>query len=225
MHGDDSREPSTDQTETTSKMSKGFPPMFPGKMVTTSLNTNFEDSLVDVSPDPCIEDSLVRQSEDNLFECQPFNLSNASQSPSKGERAKGVETVSELKNLLDRDVRSGFSLDSNRLGEYEVFGRREEAGCQVGGELRRLLEGAGTIEGAAPGPGYGRCTLPGLGPGRSTQGSGSFPGVGMISRQQGLEIFICPLLIPHTVPLSLALGLRWKEEYRLIPTISITHSI
>ena len=204
MHGDDSREPSTDQTETTSKMSKGFPPMFPGKMVTTSLNTNFEDSLVDVSPDPCIEDSLVRQSEDNLFECPPFNLSNASQSPSKGERAKGVETVSELKSLLDRDVRSGFSLDSNRLGEYEVFGRREEAGCQVGGELRRLLEGAGTIEGAAPGPGSGRCTLPGLGPGRSIQGNGSFPGVGMISRQQGWEIFICLLLTPHTIPLSLA---------------------
>ena len=208
MHGDDSREPSTaDPTETTSKMSRGFSPMFPSKMVTTSLNTNFEDSLVDVSPDPCIEDSLVRQSEDNLFECQPFNLSNSSQSPSKGERAKGVETVSELKRLLDRDVRSGFSLDSNRLGEYEVFGRREEAGCQVGGELRRLLEGAGTIEGAAPGPGSGRCTLPGPETGGSIQGSGSFPGVGTIQRQQGWEIFICPLLIPHTVPLSLALDL------------------
>merc|ERR1712012_975070 len=155
--------------------------MFPSKMVTTSLNTNFEDSLVDVSPDPCIEDSLVRQAEDNLFECPPFNLSNASQTPSKGERAKGVETVSELKRLLDRDVRSRFSLDSNRFGEYEVFRSREEAGCQVGGELRRLLEGATTIEGAAPRPGPGRCTLPGPEPGRSIQGSGSFPGVGMIS--------------------------------------------
>lgn len=205
IHGDDSREPSTDQTETTNNMSKGFSPMFPSKMVTTSLNTNFEDSLVDVSPG--IEYPLVRQSEDNLFECQPFNLSNASQSPSKGERAKGVETVSEFKRLLERDVRSGFSLDSKRLAEYEVFGSREEAGCQIGGELRRLLEGAGTIEGAAPGAGPGRCTLPGPGPGRSIQGSGSFPGVGTIPRQQGWEIFICLLLTPHTIPLSLVLNL------------------
>ena len=201
IHGNDSREPSSDQIESTSKMSKGFSPMFPSKMVTTSLNTNFEDSLVDVSPDPCNEDSLLRQFEDNLFECQPFNLSNASQSPSKGERAKGVETVSELKRLLERDVRSGLSVDNKRLGEYEVFGSREEAGCQVGGELRRLLDGA------APGPGPGRCTLPGPGPVRSIQGSGSFPGVGTIPRQQGWEIFICLLLTPHTIPLSPALDL------------------
>ena len=207
IHGDDSREPSTDQTETTNNMSKGFSPMFPSKMVTTSLNTNFEDSLVDVRPNPCIEDSLLRQFEDNLFECQPFNLSNAAQSPSNGERAKGVETVSELKRLLERDVRSGLSVDNKRLGEYEVFGSREEAGCQVGGELRRLLEGAGTIEGAAPGHGPGRCTLPGPGPGRSIQGSGSFPGVGTIPRQQGWEIFVCLLLTPHTIPLSPALDL------------------
>ena len=200
MHGDHSREPSTDQIESTSKMSKGFSPMFPSKMVTASLNTNFEDSLVDVSPNPCNEDSLLRQFEDNLFECQPYNLSNASQSPIMGERAKGVETVSELKRLLERDVRSGLSVDNKRLGEYEVFGSREEAGCQVGGELRRLLDGA------APGPGPGRCTLPGPGPVRSIQGSGSFPGVGTISRQQGWEIFICLLN-----PSDYSPGLAWPD--------------
>ena len=95
----------------------------------SSLNTNFEDSLFEIGPGD--EAPLLR----------------------KEEKEKGERVDSELRRLLEKE-RGGSRVDNN-LDGYEMVGGAWEhqmvGGAwehpNGGGELRRLLVGAGPLHG------------------------------------------------------------------------------
>ena len=86
----------------------------------SSLNTNFEDSLFEICPGD--EAPLLK----------------------KGEKEKGERVESELRRLLEKE-RGGRRVENN-LDEYKMVGGAWEH-PDGGGELRRLLVGAGPLHG------------------------------------------------------------------------------
>ena len=89
----------------------------------SSLNTNFEDSLFEIGPGD--EAPLLK----------------------KGEKEKGERVKSELRRLLEKE-RGGRKVDSS-LDGYKMVGGAKGAWEHPdgGGELQRLLVGAGPLHG------------------------------------------------------------------------------